>query len=269
MAFGHHKKGLFITIDANIGAGKTNACHAIASAALATGHNARVFEEPTHHPKFGHFLQRYYNDLQSGKNSGGGFAMQMFMLCQRYEQHRLAVEQAWGEQGMIVIQDRPIYGDTVFATTAMERGFMTPEEYNLYVDIYRNMSRDVMPPDLFVFLDVSPEECYERMNSRGRAAEDGVPLDYLQQLYANYQKLIGEMRRRGVRVLTVDWSGFGPPVEIWKRIQSMVLSHDNWYEELSFSLTKAPRMPILVPTLTQPETGPDQGNDDSSPRTPR
>lgn len=269
MAFGNHKKGLFITIDANIGAGKTNACHAIASAALATGHNARVFEEPTHHPKFSHFLQRYYNDLQSGKNSGGGFAMQMFMLCQRYEQHRLAVEQAWGEHGMIVIQDRPIYGDTVFATTAMERGFMTPEEYELYVDVYRNMSRDVMPPDLFVFLDVSPEECYERMSSRGRSAEEGVPLDYLQQLYANYQKLIGEMRRRGVRVLTVDWSGFGPPVEIWKRIKSMVDSHDNWYEELSFSLTKAPRMPILVPTPHAADAGPGQGNDDGSPRSPR
>ena len=77
--------------------------------------------------------------------------------------------------GIVVVQDRPIYGDTVFATTAMERGFMTPEEYHLYVDVYRNMSRDVMPPDVFVFLDVSPEECHARMNSRGREQESGVP----------------------------------------------------------------------------------------------
>ena len=77
------RKGLFIAIDANIGAGKTNACHAIASAAMAAGHPTRVMEEPTHHPKFSHFLQRYYDDLQSGNNTGGGFAMQMFMLCQR------------------------------------------------------------------------------------------------------------------------------------------------------------------------------------------
>jgi len=137
---GNERNGLFIAIDANIGAGKTNACHAIASAAMAAGHQTRVMEEPTHHPKFNHFLQRYYDDLQSGTNAGGGFAMQMFMLCQRYEQHRLAVEQAWGTNGTIVIQDRPIYGDTVFATTAMERGFMTPEEYDLYVDVYRNMT---------------------------------------------------------------------------------------------------------------------------------
>ncbi len=239
------KKGLFITIDANIGAGKTNACHAIASAATASGHPAQVLEEPTHHPKFSHFLGRYYEDLRTGNNTGGGFAMQMFMLCQRYEQHRLAVEQAWGSQGSIVVQDRPIYGDTVFATTAMERGFMTEEEYYLYVDVYRNMSRDMMPPDIFVFLDVSPEECYERMSERGRSAEEGVPLDYLQQLYANYHKLLREMRRRGVRVLTVDWSGFGPPVEIWKRIKEMVSSDESWYENLSFSLTKEPQVPIL------------------------
>ena len=239
------KRGLFITIDANIGAGKTNACHAITSAAVFSGWNARVLEEPTHHPKFNHFLQRYYDDLSSGENKGGGFAMQMFMLCQRYEQHKLAVEQAWGDQGMVVVQDRPTYGDTVFATTAMERGFMSAEEYELYVNIYKNMSRDVMPPDIFVFLDVSPEECYDRMHSRGRSQEEGVPLDYLKQLYDNYQKLLGEMRRRGVRVLTVDWSGFGPPVEIWKNILSMVNSKDSWYEQLTFSLAKEPRVPIV------------------------
>ena len=187
MPFGENsqRKGLFVTIDANIGAGKTNACHAIASAATASGRQVRVLEEPTHHPKFSHFLERYYEDLKSGKNTGGAFAMQMFMLCQRYEQHRLAVEQAWGDQGIVVVQDRPIYGDTVFATTAMERGFMTREEYDLYVDMYRNMSRDVMPPDIFVYLDVSPEECHERMASRARSQEDGVPLDYFCLLYTS------------------------------------------------------------------------------------
>ena len=113
---GNKRNGLFIAIDANIGAGKTNACHAIASAAMSEGLPTRVMEESTHHPKFSHFLERYYEDLQSGKNTGGGFAMQMFMLCQRYEQHRLAVELAWGDEGIIVVQDRPIYGDTVFAT---------------------------------------------------------------------------------------------------------------------------------------------------------
>jgi hypothetical protein len=90
------------------------------------------------------------------------------------------------------------------------------------------------------------------MASRGREQEHGVPLDYLQQLYANYQLLIGEMRRRGVRVLTLDWREFGPPVEIWKRIREMASSSDHWYEELSFSLTKIPRMP-LVPS---PEAAP-------------
>ncbi len=247
VVFGENKsrKGLFVAIDANIGAGKTNACHAIASAAMGSGYRCEVLEEPTHHPKFEHFLNRYYEDLKTGNNTGGAFAMQMFMLCQRYEQHRLAVEKAWGESGIVIVQDRPIYGDTVFATTAMERGFMTREEYDLYVDVYRNMSRDVMPPDIFIFLEVSPDECHARMSKRGRGSEEGVPLDYLQQLYDNYQKLIAEMRRRGVRVLTIDWSEFGPPVEIWKNIRNLVSSEDKWYEQLTFSFAKAPRMPIM------------------------
>lgn len=240
----HTRKGLFIAIDANIGAGKTNACHAIASAAMAGGREARVLEEPTHDPRFPYFLERYYEDLKTGEDRGGGFAMQVFMLSKRYEQHRLAVELAWGDRGIVVIQDRPIYGDTVFATTAKERGFMTEEQFDLYVDTFRNMSRDVMPPDIFVYLDVDPEEAHRRMNARGRDAEDGVPLDYLMQLHDNYQLLLEEMRRRGVRVLRIDWSGFGPPVEMWKRIVEMAGSADSWYEKLSFAVAKHPRLPV-------------------------
>ncbi|MDP7035449.1 MAG: deoxynucleoside kinase [Planctomycetota bacterium] len=245
------KQGLFICIDANIGAGKTNACHAVASAAMSEGNSVRVLEEPTNHPRFDHFLQHYYDDLRTASDTGGGFAMQVFMLCQRYEQHRLAVELAWGNHGITVVQDRPIYGDTVFATTAKERGFMTDEQYDLYIDLFRNMSRDVMPPDIFVYLDVSPEECHRRMNSRGRSQEDGVPLDYLQQLHDNYQKLLDEMRRRGVRVLSIDWREFGPPVEMWKRIRNMVDQQDSWYEQMTFSFAKHPRMPILPALETE------------------
>lgn len=239
------RQGLFITVDANIGAGKSNACHAISSAAMSSGWPARVFEEPTGKDKFKHFLARYYDDLKSGKNAGGAFAMQMYVLCERYEQHRLAVELAWGGEGITVIQDRPIYGDTVFATTAMERGFMSREEYELYVDVYRNMSRDIMPPDIFVYLDVPPEVCHERMARRARSQEEGVPLDYLQHLDSNYKKLIKEMRRRGVKVLTVDWEEFGPPVEMWKKIRSMVSSEDTWFEQLTFSFNKHPRIPLM------------------------
>lgn len=244
--FKKERKGLFIAVDANIGAGKTNACHAIASAATTSGWPAKVFEEPTHHPKFPHFLSHYYDDLKTGNNTGGGFEMQMFMLSKRYEQHRLAVEQAWGDQGMVVVQDRPIYGDTVFATTAMEQGFMTTEEYELYVDIFRNMSRDVMSPDVFVYLKVSPEECFRRMNERSRSQEDGIPLEYLQHLDKNYEKMIDEMRRRGVRVLVVDWNEFGPPVVIWNQILKMANSIESWFEELSFSFNKHAKVPINI-----------------------
>jgi hypothetical protein len=52
------------------------------------------------------------------------------------------------------------------------------------------------------------------------------------------------MRRRGVRVLTIDWREFGPPVEIWKKICKLVDSEDQWYEQLTFGLTKEPRIPI-------------------------
>jgi deoxyadenosine/deoxycytidine kinase len=122
---------------------------------------------------------------------------------------------------------------------------MTKEEFDLYFDVFRNMSRDIMPPDIFVYLNVSPEECHRRMNTRSRTEEEGVPLDYLQHLHTNYAKLVNEMRRRGIRVLEVDWHEFGPPVELWNKILGMVGSEDSWYEQLSFSFAKQPRIPIM------------------------
>ncbi len=101
--FNKERKGLFIAVDANIGAGKSNVCHAIASAATTSGWPAKIIEEPTHHSQFPYFLSHYYDDLKTGKNTGGGFEMQMFMLSKRYEQHRLALEQVWGDQGMVVV----------------------------------------------------------------------------------------------------------------------------------------------------------------------
>ncbi|TKJ39860.1 hypothetical protein CEE37_11320 [candidate division LCP-89 bacterium B3_LCP] len=241
------RKGLFIAVDANIGAGKTNACHAIASAVGSSGRQVRVLEEPTHDSAFAYFLQRYYDDLRSKENRGGGFAMQLFMLSRRYEQHRLAVEMAWGESGMVIIQDRPIYGDTVFAATAKERGFMSQEEFELYESLYRNMSRDIMPPDVFVYLDVPPEECDRRMAIRARKSEEGVPLDYLQQLDKNYKLLIEEMKYRGIRTLSVDWTEFGPPVELWNRILEMAGASDTRYRQLSLALGKNPNIPVSSP----------------------
>ena len=34
--------------------------------------------------------------------------------------------------------------------------------------------------DMFVYIRATPEQCYERVKSRGRAEEQGVTLEYLQ-----------------------------------------------------------------------------------------
>jgi hypothetical protein len=83
------------------------------------------------------------------------------------------------------------------------------------------------------------------MSERARSAESGVPLDYLQHLDRNYNLLVKEMRRRGVKVLVVDWHEFGPPVVLWNQIQQMVNSDESWFEQLTFSFAKHPRIPIV------------------------
>lgn len=83
------------------------------------------------------------------------------------------------------------------------------------------------------------------MSERARSAESGVPLDYLKHLDKNYELLVKEMRRRGVKVLIVDWHEFGPPVVLWNQILQMVNSDESWFEQLTFSFNKHPRIPII------------------------
>src|SRR3990167_10796208 len=220
---------MFIAIDANIGSGKTALCHSLYSVLRTRKIKARVFEEPTNTKQFRYFLSRHVEALKKGINAGEAFEMQCWMLVERYAQHKLAVEYSWNNN-IWALQDRPIYGDSVFAVVANKRGFMSNEQLVLYSRIFSEMSRDLMPPDIFVYLNVSPEIAYERMNERGRKAEDGVPLDYLQDLDSQYQVLLNKLRLRGIPVLEVPWEKYGAPLKLYEQIVEITR---NPYEYLS------------------------------------
>jgi deoxyadenosine/deoxycytidine kinase len=42
-------------------------------------------------------------------------------------------------------------------------------------------------PDAFIYLQVGPEVCYQRLTRRARSEEATVPLEYLQQLHQKHE----------------------------------------------------------------------------------
>jgi deoxyadenosine kinase len=179
----------FIGIAGLIGAGKTT---------LATSLGRHLDLEVHFEPVIDNeYLADFYRDT-----ARYSFAMQIYLLNRRFQQHQ---EIIW--RGCGGVQDRTIYEDAIFAQTLRDQGLMEPRDYETYVSLFRNMSNFMCRPNLIVYLDVTPETSLARIQARDRTCESTVSLDYLQRLRDNYEAFLQEISRL-IPVLRVKWEEF-------------------------------------------------------------
>jgi deoxyadenosine/deoxycytidine kinase len=88
-------------------------------------------------------------------------------------------------------------------------GLMIGRDWQTYIDHFHIMQGFLRYPDVILYLRVEPEVADARIKERGREAEKGLPLAYLQRLFEGYEEFVEEMRRYTV-VLTLDWSEYQP-----------------------------------------------------------
>lgn len=201
--------GKFITVNGNIGTGKSTFC-----AALGSLIGAHVMQEPVDKPAFRTLLGRYYDDPKRW-----GFTFQMYALKERFKQHTLASELV--ANGVTVVQDRDIYSDGCFGRLVYLDENMTTEEWDVYAETFGALKRFLRYPDLLVYLRADPEICHERTKRRGRKEEAGVPLDYLKRLHDEHEALVDAMSRF-TRVVTFDWNEFQDTSKVHAKINEVL-----------------------------------------------
>jgi len=179
----------FIGIAGIIGAGKTTL-----AAALAEHLDLPVHYEPVIDNEY---LEDFYRE--TAKYS---FAMQIYLLNRRFQQHQ---EIIWRGRGGV--QDRTIYEDAIFAKTLRDMSLMEPRDYETYVNLFRNLSNFMCRPNAIVYLDVSPATSLQRIEQRSRGCESGITLDYLKRLYDNYEEFVGDISRL-IPVIRVGYDEF-------------------------------------------------------------
>jgi len=197
--------GLFIGVEANIGAGKTEFCHMLCRVRQQYDGNCQALLEPVGKPRFKKLLGDYYVDPKRW-----GFAFQMYALNERFRQHTLASELV--ASGTSVVQDRTIYADGCFGLAVLEDGNMTEDEWGIYTASFASLKRFLRYPDVMIYLRTDPAVCLERMKRRARTEECKVPLEYLQRIHQKHETYMSEMASY-TRVLTVEWNQFGSDVE--------------------------------------------------------
>jgi len=185
------------------------------------------------------YLEHFYRDMK-----GYGTMMQVWLLNHRFRQHREFVTRISLGKIRGVVQDRTIWEDTIFARMLNEHPdkIITDLDYNTYLDLFDNMVlRELVFPQILIYLDCSPETAIKRISSRGRVMESAVSLEYLKMLKANYEQFIGEMEGAGVRILRIKWESFQPVSEVVRLVHEYSLKPSTFTKWVR-PMRKAPEM---------------------------
>lgn len=93
-----------------------------------------------------------------------------------------------------LIAERSVYsGYYVFARNSYEQGFLNDLEWAVCRDVFaRCVGSDLVQPQGFIYLRVSPETAYRRVKMRNRASESGLSIAYLEQIHRQHERFLVE-----------------------------------------------------------------------------
>src|SRR5215510_4315151 len=159
----HH----FITIEGNIGAGKTTLAHI-----LSRHYNARlVLEEFTDNP----FLPKFYSNPKQN-----AFPLELFFMAERYKQLKELLQTKDMFQS-ITISDYLFTKCLLFAKVNLPE-----EEFRLYQKLFEIINPQIVQPDILIYLHTPVKKLQENIKKRNRGYEQSIPNDYLFTLQETY-----------------------------------------------------------------------------------
>src|SRR3954469_15273270 len=172
----------FITIEGNIGAGKTTLAHL-----LAKHYNARlILEEFADNP----FLPKFYENPQQY-----AFPLELFFMAERYKQLKELIHTSDMFQ-------RTTIADYLFTKCLLFAKVNLPEEeYRLYQKLFDIIYQQMAKPDILLYLHVPVYKLQQNIKKRNRSYEQSIPDEYLLNLQLTYTNYI---KQHQMRTLIID-----------------------------------------------------------------
>ena len=174
----------YITIEGNIGAGKTTLAHM-----LSKKLNARlVLEEFADNP----FLEKFYENP-----SQYAFPVELFFMAERFKQLKDLVNQQDLFHSITV-------SDYLFSKCLLFAKVNLPDdEFKLYQKLFEIMHPQIIQPDILIYLHAPVTKLQENIKKRNRSYELNIKNDYLfniQEIYTQY------IKQHHIKTLFIDAS---------------------------------------------------------------
>ena len=159
----------YIAIEGPIGVGKTSLAQLLSKELGAR----LVLEDFEDNP----FLPDFYNDPERF-----GFQTQLFFLLQRYRQQQDLRQVDMFQK--LLITDYMFVKDRLFASLNLE-----DKEMQLYDTVASLLERNIIRPDIVIYLQADTDVLMKNIEKRGRNMEKNVTWEYidaLNQVYTEY-----------------------------------------------------------------------------------
>lgn len=204
----------FITIEGNIGAGKTTLAHL-----LSKHYNARlILEEFADNP----FLPKFYENPQQY-----AFPLELFFMAERYKQQKDLLQQKDMFQSLTI-------SDYLFTKCLLFAKVTLPEdEFRLYQRLFEIINQQLIQPDLLIYLHAPVSRLQSNIKKRNRSYEQNIPDEYLFNIQETYTHYI---KQHNIKTLFIDASNadfFGNE----KHFKVILDALDKEYEDGQYYLT--------------------------------
>jgi len=174
----HH----FITVEGNIGAGKTTLAHL-----LARHYNARlVLEEFADNP----FLPKFYQNPKQF-----AFPLELFFMAERYKQLKDLIHTKDLFQSVTI-------SDYLFSKCLLFAKVNLPEEeFHLYQRLFDIIHQQLVQPDILIYLHAPVGKLQQNIKKRNRSYEQSIPDSYLFDIQETYTHYI---KQHNIKTLFID-----------------------------------------------------------------
>ena len=190
----------FIVLEGLDGCGTTTQTALLAEKLEKAGRAAVSTNEPTNLS-----IGRFIRSVLQKKESVDPFTLALLFSADRNEH-------VYGKNGIVehtearkmVICDRYLFSSLAYQSLFMD--YETVADLNRYYPL----------PEYLFYIDLSPEECQERMAARGEEAELFERLELQRKIEANYKKTLALLSGSKMKTIIID--GRSPIQEIHRQI---------------------------------------------------